>query len=106
MLGEYAELAVWDAEIPAWVAEAYAEHGMSPKFWPHNLIFYAPLWRLANLVDHVNGSTPTEIGTPLGEQHPTVYYPSLLQLGIPGVIEPVAFQQPEPQYPRPEVVAY
>ncbi len=111
--GAYSEAAIWDSDVPDWVAVAYGK-GMSPRFYPHGLQFYAPIWNTDHVNDLARGITPSDTGTPANAAHPGMYYPAgYFPSGPPGVapvlLDPVHFGAYASNMPvrRPiEVVAY
>ncbi len=74
MIGEYSEAALWKEEVPNHIAEALS-NGMSPMFWPQNLLMYAPLWNAGFDNDVIGQVNPTINGSVGTASHPGIWYP-------------------------------
>ncbi len=72
--GDYSELALWalSSPLPSWVSAGYATQ-MSPLFWPHGLVFYAPLWSIDHLLD-IKGGSPGANTSATTAIHPAMFY--------------------------------
>jgi hypothetical protein len=73
--GAYSEVAIWDHVVPDWVIQGYTK-GMSPAFYRHGGLFYAPCWNdtaVPELWSHWGSATNTA-GT--ASAHPRVFYPA------------------------------
>lgn len=73
--GDYSEVAIWKSYLADEFCEAYGL-GYSPRFYRATpLVFYAPLWNTAHLVEEASGFTGTN-SSGTDADHPPMRYPS------------------------------
>jgi len=70
--GDYSEFAIWDHEVPDWVAEAYGV-GVSPSIYRNGGIVYTKAINTSHLIDEWESNTVTNTSGTTSE-HPRMFY--------------------------------
>ena len=81
--GIIGEAAIWDAALTADELLALAAHIWAPRIRPGNLVFYLPMWTVADLTDLVGGRLLTAVNTPQTAEHPYIIKPRKTTVWMP-----------------------